>query len=208
MSPFITKFFHERSGAAAAEFAIICLVFVGVLLGILDMSRLAWEHNQMEKACLVGARFAVVNNMAAPDLANACASAGLPDNSIPPVDSVNPNPVICDTTNCTGYGYDAAAFDAIVNEMSSITSLVNDPNVIINVKYEHIGDGLCANPAGPDVWPLTTVTMTDRQFTFTTPLISAVFGTPDLECSATLTGEDFTTCEDLNPDGSLKYPPC
>ena len=203
MSPFITKFIHERSGAAAAEFAIISLVFVAVLLGILDMSRLAWEYNQMEKACLVGARFAVENNMAAPDLANACGSAGLPDNTIPPVGSVNPNPVICDTTNCTGYGYDAAAFDAIVNEMSVITSLVNDPNVTINVKYEHIGTGLCGNPAGPDVWPLTTVTMTDRQFTFTTPLISAVFGTPDLECSATLPGEDFETCED-----GVSQPPC
>ncbi len=157
----------------------------------------------MEKACLVGARFAVENNMAAPDLANACGSAGLPDATIPPVGSVNPNPVICDTTNCTGYGYDAAAFDAIVSEMSSITSIVIDPNVTIEVQYEHIGMGLCGNPAGPDVWPLTTVRMTDRQFTFTTPLISAVFGTPDLECSSTLTGEDFETCED-----GVSQPPC
>ena len=203
MSPFITKFFHERSGAGAAEFAIICLVFVGVLLGILDMSRLAWEHNQMEKACLVGARFAVENYMAAPDLANVCEPLGLTAFDPIPVASIDPNPVECDTTACNGYGYDEIAFDAIVNEMSGITSLVNDPNVTIKVLYEHIGAGLCENPAGPDVWPLTTVTMTDRQFTFTTPLISAVFGTPDLECSATLTGEDFETCED-----GVSQPPC
>lgn len=203
MSRSISKFLRESTGAAAAEFALICLVFVGVLLGIIDMGRLSWEHNQVEKSCLVGARFAVQNYMAAPDLADVCGPLGLGPRDPVPVTSINPNPVICDTNGCSGYGYDAAAFDAIVNEMSGVTSLVNDPNVTIQVLYEHIGLGLCDNPVGPDVWPLTTVTMTGRQFTFTTPLISTVFGAPDLECSATLTGEDFMTCED-----GVSVPPC
>lgn len=203
MRQFIPKFFQDRSGASAAEFALICLVFVGVLLGILDMSRLAWEYNQLEKACLVGARFAVTNYMAAPDLATACTPLGLDHRDTLQINDISPNPVICDTASCNGYGYDATAFDAIVNEMSGVTSLVNDPNVTIQVEYEHIGQSLCNNPRGPDVWPLTTVTMTGRQFTFTTPIISSVFGSPSLECSATLTGEDFETCSD-----GVSYPPC
>lgn len=201
MSRFISKFLRETTGAAAAEFALVSIVFAGILLGIVDMSRLAWEHNQTEKACLVGARFAVENYLAAPGLGDACTGLGLNAGDLVPPGTIPT--VICDTTNCSGgFGYDAAAFDAIVNEMSGVTSLVNDPNVTIQVQYEHIGKGLCANPVGPDVWPLTTVTMTGRQFTFTTPLISALLA-PDLECSATLPGEDFMTCED-----GVSVPPC
>ena len=202
MSRFILKFLRETTGASAAEFAIVCLVFAGILLGIVDMSRLAWEQNQTEKACLVGARFAVENYLAAPGLADVCTGLGLGAGDLVPPGTIPT--VTCDTTNCSGtYGYDAAAFDAIVDEMSSVTALVNDPNVSIEVEYEHIGQGICGNPKGPDVWPLTTVTMTGRQFTWTTPLVSAVFGPTTLECSATLPGEDFMTCED-----GVSVPPC
>ncbi|MDX1410482.1 MAG: hypothetical protein R3330_20170, partial [Saprospiraceae bacterium] len=143
------------------------------------------------------------------DIVALAVADGVPVAAPIPVANINPNPVICDrgdTNNCNGYGYDAAALDAIINEMSGVTSIVNDPNVTIEVRYEHIGGnmgGFCGNPYGPDVWPLTTVSITGREFVFTPPLISAVFGTPDLECSATLTGEDFMTCED-----GVSVPPC
>jgi len=202
MARIVLKFLRETTGAGAAEFAIVCLVFAGILLGILDMSRLAWEHNQTEKACLVGARFAVENYMAAPGLATVCTGLGLGAGDLVPPGAIPT--VTCDTNNCSGgFGYDAAAFDAIVDEMSSVTALVNDPNVTIQVQYEHVGKSLCFNPRGPDVWPSTTVTMTGRRFTFTTPLISAVFGPTTLGCSATLPGEDFMTCED-----GVSVPPC
>ncbi len=67
-----------------------------------------------------------------------------------------------------------------------------DPNAVVTVTYEHIGMGFAANPFGPDVWPLTTVEISGITFEFFTPFITvANFQFP--ECSATLTGEDFTT---------------
>ena len=122
-----------------------------------------------------------------------------------PVASISPNPVICDDSGCSGaWGHSPAAYNAILAEMSAISSeLVNDPAVTIGVTYEHIGMGFCGNPFGTDIWPLTTVTITGRQFDFATPLINPVFGALTLECSASLTGEDFETC----PDG-VAVPPC
>jgi hypothetical protein len=63
--------------------------------------------------------------------------------------------------------------------------------------------GLAGNPYGPDVWPLTTVSIDGLQFEFSTPLIGAVVPFTFPKCSASLTGEDFRTCS----NGSLQ-PPC
>jgi len=63
----------------------------------------------------------------------------------------------------------------------------------IVITYEDIGMGFCGNPFGPDVWPQTTVEVTDLELNFATPLIGPLFGNPELGCSATLTGEDFRT---------------
>ncbi len=200
------NFLRDRQGASAAEFALLSLVFAGILIGIIDLNRLAYENNKIEKACQVGVRFAVENYMVAPNLATFdCTGVGLlPGDSIP-VASISPNPVICDDSGCSGaWGHNPAAYNAILAEMSAISSeLVNDPAVTIGVTYEHIGMGFCGNPFGTDIWPLTTVTITGRQFDFATPLINPVFGALTLECSASLTGEDFETC----PDG-VAVPPC
>lgn len=192
----ILKFLHNRRGAAGAEFAILSIVFAGLLLGIVDFNRLMWEHNRLEKACQVGARFAVMNDMVATSIAtwsgvdNACGS-GL---AIPLTAPGNPA-IVCDDTSCSSGGFNADAYQIIVNEMGSIFGeLTSDPNAAITITYENIGMGFCGNPFGPDIWPLTTVNVTGRQFEFATPFVSAV-APMDLECSATMTGEDFNTCE-------------
>ena len=62
MSP-VRPFLRDRSGAGAAEFALILPLFLLVLFGIIDAGRFAWAFNQAEKATQVGARLAVVTDV-------------------------------------------------------------------------------------------------------------------------------------------------
>jgi hypothetical protein len=190
------KFLSSQNGAAGAEFALISIVFAGLLLGIVDFNRLLWQNNRLEKACQVGARFAVMNDMVATSIAtwdgvaNSC-NAGL---AIPLTAPGNP-PISCSNGSCSSGGFSADAYQIIVDEMESVFSdLTAHPNAVVNVTYENVGMGFCGNPFGPDVWPLTTVSVTGLQFEFATPFVGAI-APIDLECSATMTGEDFNTCE-------------
>ncbi len=72
-------------------------------------------------------------------------------------------------------------------------------NNIVSYKYM----GMAGNPYGPDVWPLTTVSIRGMQFEFSTPLIGAVLPFEFPKCSASLIGEDYRTC----PNG-YSQPPC
>jgi Flp pilus assembly pilin Flp len=193
----IFHFLKDRRGATATEFALIALVFAGILVAIIDFSRALWEYNRAVKACQVGVRYAVVNDMV-PDLLaswNGVSDGGIVAGQPIPVGDITPNPVSCTASACTpaGWGFDATAYNNIVDEMAAIfPPLVNDPNAVVTVTYEHIGMGFAGNPFGPDVWPLTTVEITGFTFDFFTPLIN-IADIQFPECSATLTGEDFNT---------------
>ena len=205
MTGTFVRFLKEHRGAAAAEFALLAVVLAGVLIGIIDFNRLSYERNKLEKACQVGARFAVENYMVATGMANFdCQAAGIAVGATIQESDLSPNSAMCDATTCTAWGpHDLVAYNAILAEMGSVTQGLTDPGVAVEVTYNHIGMGFCGNPFGPDVWPLTTVTVTGWQYDFATPLVGALFGSPTLECTATLTGEDFQTC----PDG-VSQPPC
>lgn len=206
----LIRFFHERRGAAGAEFALVVVVFAGLILGIIDFGRALWEYNEAQKACQVGARFAVVNNMVAPDLYawNGQTDGGLSQGDPIPVGLITPNPVTCDNNGCSGWGYDSDAYDAIYDAMAAHyprlgTAANPNPQAIVEVTYQHVGKGFAGNPLGPDVSPLTTVSIRGLQFEFSTPLISAVLPLEFPRCSATLSGEDFETCSD-----GVSQPPC
>ncbi len=203
-------FVRERRGAAGAEFALIIVVFAGLLLGIIDFGRALWEYNSAMKACQVGVRFAIANNIIANDLMT---YDGILDGGYAALDpipvSAFPTPIVCNSTSCTpNEGYEAAAYDAIYDVMGAHfprlgTAANPNTQAIVEVTYEHIGMGKAGNPYGPDVWPLTTVSIRGMQFEFSTLLIGAVLPFEFPKCSASLTGEDFQTCS----DGSLQ-PPC
>jgi hypothetical protein len=79
--------------------------------------------------------------------------------------------------------------------MSSIYGRVlTDPAVNIVITYENIGNGFCGVPNAPDIWPLTTVSLSGPTHDFITPLVGAVTSV-EFTCESTLTGEDFNTCE-------------
>lgn len=206
----LIRFLRERRGAAGAEFALIVVVFAGLLLGIIDFGRALWEYNEAEKACQVGARFAVVNNMVASDLDawDGVNDGGLAPGQDPiPLTAIIPASTTCDDSACTAWGYNSAAYDAIYDAMAAhyprLGSSSNpNPNAIVEVTYRNIGDGFPANPFGPDVWPLATVSIRGLPFQFSTPLIGAALAL-DIKCSASLIGEDYRTC----PNG-YSQPPC
>jgi Flp pilus assembly protein TadG len=45
---------------AAVELAVVCVLFITVLLGVMEMSRLLWTWNAAAEATRLGARLAVV----------------------------------------------------------------------------------------------------------------------------------------------------
>jgi len=202
----VAKFWQDRCAAAAAEFALLAVVFAGIILGIIDFNLIMFEHNAAEKACQVGVRYAVMNDIVAPGVADDSATASCTSGDDVPLDALDPNPVVCSGSSCNGaYGFDSNAYQAIVNEMSTVyPRVVTDPSVEVEITYENIGMGFCGNPYGPDIWPLTTVRISGATHEFITPLVGAL---TDLEfsCEATLTGEDFKTCE--NGTGASWCPP-
>jgi Flp pilus assembly protein TadG len=51
---------HKQQGAAAVEFALICLLFFTILFAILEFGRMMYVYNTMQEVTRSGARAAVV----------------------------------------------------------------------------------------------------------------------------------------------------
>ena len=60
-----TTYRRDERGAALVEFAIAATVFLTVMFGLLEFSRLLWIHNALVDATRRGARYAVTQNMGA-----------------------------------------------------------------------------------------------------------------------------------------------
>jgi Flp pilus assembly pilin Flp len=206
----LTRFLRDRSGAGAAEFAIVAVILIGTMLAIFDMSRVFYEYNQSVKSCQQGVRFAVTNYMVAPGLADFTAAC-TPGDPLATGDLPTANPVVCTcsiisgdpatcgSVGCTDFDTDPGssqiAFDAIVEEMVKIyPRLATDTGAVVQVTYEPIPGGICNSAAGPDILALTTVSISGLQFDFATPLVGTLGNFDFPKCSATLTSEDLSTC--------------
>ena len=55
-------FKKSERGAAVAEFAVACLFFFTMLIGIIEFGRLLYTHNALTDATRRGARYAVLHN--------------------------------------------------------------------------------------------------------------------------------------------------
>lgn len=186
-------FLRDESGAGAAEFALVVLLFVVLIFGIIDFGRALWEWNSAAKATQLGVRLAVVTDMVAGGLQTYDGLADAGGNGLPvPIGAIAPNPVVCTQSGCNGYDpKNDAAFDAVVARMQQVYSRIQPENVI--VEYRHIGLGFAGNPFGPDIVPLVTVRLTGMNFDFITPGLSGMASIPMPDFSATLTGEDSET---------------
>ncbi len=184
---------RKKEGTTTVEFAMIALVLFIVIFGITDFARLLWQWNSVAKATHWGARYAIVNDVVASGLQNFDCLAAAGGNGVTcPLSAVSPNPVICSSSGCNGYGpLNAAAFTAIVAAMQRINSRITATNV--TVEYRHIGLGFAGNPFGADIAPTVTVKLTGMVFNFLTPMLSTITSVNLPDFRTTLTGEDLSS---------------
>ncbi len=184
------SFRADVRGGTAVEFAIVVLLFVTLIFGALEFSRALWAWNQATKATQMGVRLAVVSEIVADGLQNFDGLAFVGNGNPVPVTAVDPNPVVCTSTGCSGYGpKNDAAFDAIVTRMQLASPQIQPGNVI--VEYRHIGLGFSGNPIGSDIAPAVTIRLQGMQFNFVTPALAGIATLNMPEFTATLTGEAF-----------------
>lgn len=158
----IFRFLGDQTGAAAVEFALVSAVFLGMLVGTIDISRMLWEVGSCKAATRAAARYAVVHAPASADLVgfNAVTTLGLYAGDSVPASSVAVH--TCTSTGCTcsGAGYCGtttlgSTFSEVVTLMQGYYGGIQASNVVM--VYTPVGLGLAGNPYGPDVEPLVTV---------------------------------------------------
>jgi len=177
---------RDARAASAAEFAMVLPLLLLFIFGTIDIGRLMWTWNRAEKATQMGARFAIVTNMVPATLAaqNFALSNGIPGGS--PVPTSSFSTTTCDNVGCTnGWGYDPAAFSAVVGRMQLMMPTITAANVVID--YGNVGLGYAGDPNGPDVTPLVTVRLRNMTFRpISLFLFNGTFNLPDFRTALTL----------------------
>ena len=176
------RFFRDERGASAAEFSLVLPLFLILLFGTIDVGRYAWSLSMAEKATQTGARWAVATDMVASGLYSYSFATAA---SVPQGTTVNASlfpGVVCDNSSCTCASggtcsfpltRNSAAFTALVNRMAQIYPGLTANQVVVT--YSWSGLGFAGDPNGPDVAPLTTISLRNVQFA---PFSSFVFGGP------------------------------
>jgi Flp pilus assembly protein TadG len=195
-------FWREEKGSTAAEFALLSFLFVGMMLGIIDMARYAWELNSAKAAARAGARLAVVSPIVSTYLAGYDALAAgavtgngeaVPASAVPlftcSASSATPPVVTCANSGGKSTAGDATTFSKIVTRMKKYYPRAASANV--SIEYRHVGLGVSGNPFAPDVEPLITVKLVGLQFR---PLALRLLGNITFNIPAvrsTLSGESL-----------------
>jgi Flp pilus assembly pilin Flp len=192
-------FWQDRSGASAAEFALVLPLLILFLLGTIDAGRLMWTWNRAEKATQMGVRLAVVEDPVADGLRtySYAVDGGLPQGD--PVPQSDFGAITCNSASCTctvspcpfGTARNADAFTEIVNRMHDIMAEIAGPNVVID--YAYSGLGFAGDPNGPDVAPLVTVSLTGVQFTPIFLFGAVTLNLPAFSATLTMEGGGSTT---------------
>ncbi len=188
------RLLFDRTGSGAAEFSLVLPLLLLLLFGMIDTGRYMWEFNRAEKATQMGARFAVVTNPVASDLASAnyVVPGGLTQGDPIPASALgvmtcpSTGSCACTASPCTGLTRDATAFTNIVNRMKLMYPPILPANV--EVSYSGSGLGYAGDPNGMEIAPLITVRLTGVKFKPLSLLMLANIDMPDF--ATTLTAED------------------
>ncbi|KLI64401.1 TadE/TadG family type IV pilus assembly protein [Aurantiacibacter marinus] len=190
---------RDQRASSAAEFALVLPAFLFLLLGTIDVGRYMWNVGQVEKATMMGTRYAVVTDMVPSDLYtySFAISGGVPQGTVVPQTSFSA--ITCSSANgavacacpagapCAfGTTANQTAFLRIVDRMRSFYGGISPDNVVVN--YSWSGLGYSGDPNGSDVDPIVTVFLKDLPFK---PLITGTMGNLGLPgTSHSLTMED------------------
>jgi Flp pilus assembly protein TadG len=186
---------RDEGGATAAEFGLICLVFISMILGVIDMGRLAWRINAAKAATREAVRYAVVNPMISNAMATYDGTGTLGAGAVVP-----PATFTCSgaSSSCTqtagttipGAGFNTTTFNAMLAKMQGLDPEIQAANVVVT--YRQVGLGVVGNPYGPDMEPLVTVSLTGVTFQSAALQIFGVapFTLPAM--ASTLSGESLS----------------
>jgi TadE-like protein len=185
---------RDQRGTTTVEFAVIAPLFFVLFLGIIELSLALYWWKTTEKAAQIGARYAIVRDLAASAVpaTNARSATGVfgmacSDPSSPCVGFADQ---VCDAG---GAGCDPAAFPEIVQRMEAIFPVIEPENVRITYRYTGLGYA-----GGPTI-PAVTVELHDVPFRLgVLGLIGGLLGNPRALTTlppihATLTGEDLSS---------------
>ncbi len=208
MFGFIRGLWAHREGAAAVEFALICVPLLAITIGIMEFSFALYQWNAAEKATQFGVRMAVVSTPVADNLFNYDGKdAGNSFGDEPMPDFNNGNTAVCDgsTSSCSGNAdigaFDSAPFNRIVAKMQQIYPSITAANVV--VEYTSMSLGFVGRPCGPV--PSVTVRLQNMAFDFIVidAILSLVKGGTGLPASITMPSFTATMVgEDLNTQGT------
>jgi hypothetical protein len=189
----------DRSGASAAEFAMVLPLLILFLLGILDGGRYLWEVNRAEKATQVGARVAVVTDGLDGGLSSynfvgsTYNGVTLTQGDVIPAAALGE--LKCTSTGCTcvatcptvvAPGDYATRFNRIYQRMEYMKPGITASNVAVT--YRGSGLGFAGDPNGMDIAPLVTVELSGVQFRPLVLFNAVAFNLPAFH--TTLTAED------------------
>jgi hypothetical protein len=166
----------DRSGAGAAEFALVLPLLIFFLLGILDGGRFLWEVNKAEKATQAGARVAIVTDVLDGGLegqayvGQTIGGVTLTQGDIIPAAALGE--LRCTNGGCTciagtcptvvAPGDYSTRFNRIFERMEFMKPGIAANNVAIT--YRGAGLGFAGDPNGMEIAPLVTVELTGLQF--------------------------------------------
>ena len=166
MNRLVRLWINDR-GSSAVEFALsLPLLLVLIFLSI-DGGRYLYNWNRIEKATQFGARFAVVTDPVASDLATTD-YVGQVVNGVTltqgdRIPAAALTSFTCSSTTCgAGHTFNSTSFNNIVNRMKLIAPEITASNV--TVAYSGSGLGYAGDPSGMQISPLVTVKVSNLRW--------------------------------------------
>lgn len=194
---------NER-GAVATEFALLFMSLFLLTIGIVEVGIAVFDWARTEKALQRGARFAIVTDPVATELrdfdgktsansyGDSCLDAAT--GNVQSYCQYDPDPIVCISGGCNGYGFDATAFDAIVARIREFNPRIQAANVVVEYRSSELG--FVGRPGGRvgefNIVPAVTVRIRNLSYPFF--VLDDLLGLGDLTMppfATTLIGEDL-----------------
>ncbi|WP_255547979.1 TadE/TadG family type IV pilus assembly protein [Erythrobacter ani] len=184
-------FLFDTRAAGAAEFALVLPLALGLLFGIIDVGRYAWQLNEYEKATQMGVRYAVVTDPVTSVLSDPAVtyvgntSCGDPLRAGDRICAAAFPTIICNSSGCDSGTLNSTAFNNVVGRIRDYQPRVASTQVA--VEYRGSGLGFAGDPNKPEVAPIVTVRINNANYApLSLSLFGATVGLPDFSYSLTL----------------------